>query len=298
MKYFTKTAVSITTSNKVDVAAPTKGLTLQSRTTPTKTIKAGSGVVPKQKVQQPKPSGKVVMASLRKVSRALAPAMAELYGKTKSLKGKNVFLGDKVKSSVLSEGFSEFSKHDKSAIKTISENDRLIKEYVGQLKAKGVNFDRHFAKHGSLREDWENLKYVTKHKAYIIRPGRQLGLGYVQLLKHDMSKFRPAEWNPYKKHLFGTGNGPETGKAFRNAVATSHYRRNPHHRESPLYSSDIKYKLEEVVDWYAASKAQASDPAQHPTFKQWYLQRRDYFLAHPIKPVDPLVDQHIINTIH
>ena len=147
----------------------------------------------------------------------------------------------------------------------------------------------------SLREDWNNLKYVTKHKAYIIGPGRELGLGYGQLLAHDMSKFRPSEWNPYKKYFCGERT-PEVTKNFRNAVETSHYKRNPHHRQNAEHAQK-KFQLEEVVDWYAASKAQSSSPSRHPSFKQWYLQRRDYFLQHPIKPVDPFVDQHIINKI-
>lgn len=122
-----------------------------------------------------------------------------------------------------------------------------------------------------------------------------MGLGYGQLLKHDLSKFRPAEWNPYKKYFFGERT-PEVTKSFRNAVETSHYKRNPHHRQN-LKNNQLKYQLEEVVDWYAASKAQAADPKKHPSFKNWYFDNRERFLANTSKPVDPRVDKYITSKI-
>ena len=212
MKYFIKQAISITTSNKVDVIARTKGLTLESRTTPQKPIRTKSSTGIKQKIQQP------------------------------------------------------------------------------------------ITKTGKFMDSFDNVKYILKHKAYIIGPGRQLGLGYKQLLSHDNSKFSKEEFGPYTRYWYGdrgiTGTmSPEVMEAFKHAVVESHYKKNPHHTRNHVGDDDFKYKLEEIVDWYAASKAQSSNPSKHPSFRDWYLQKRDYFLTHPIKPVDPYVDQYIINSI-
>jgi hypothetical protein len=48
-------------------------------------------------------------------------------------------------------------------------------------------------KNAKLEDDFSNLKYIAKHKYFIIRPGRELGVPFFQLLKHDVSKFYPSE---------------------------------------------------------------------------------------------------------
>ncbi len=95
---------------------------------------------------------------------------------------------------------------------------------------------KYFTKHAEieLRDDWEYLKYLAKHKAYIYKPMKQLGLSTGQALKHDLSRFTPGEWRPYSKYFFGsTGvrgtNDPKIRADFREAVETSHYVKNPHH---------------------------------------------------------------------
>jgi len=153
-----------------------------------------------------------------------------------------------------------------------------------------------------LRDDWNNLKYVTKHKAYIIGPGRELGLGYGQLLKHDNSKLSRKEWGPYRDYWFSDKGirgerDPNIRLKFRDAVQNSHYRKNPHHTRNHIGDNNLKYRLEEVVDWYAASKAQSSNPGKHPSFKEWYVSHRDRFLSSDVNPVDPLLDNYIINKI-
>jgi hypothetical protein len=148
-----------------------------------------------------------------------------------------------------------------------------------------------------LKDDWENLKYITKHKAYIYGPMKQMGLSTGQALKHDLSKFSPGEWGPYSKFFHGkTGikgtNAPETRAAFREAVESHHYTHNPHHRQHAK-KMPFKYQIEEVADWYAAGKAQSSDPGSFPDFKTWYLSRRKHFMNHPTKPVSTKADAYI-----
>jgi hypothetical protein len=41
------------------------------------------------------------------------------------------------------------------------------------------------------KEDWEQLKYLIKHKKDVYQSGRELGAPRLQLLMHDRTKFRP-----------------------------------------------------------------------------------------------------------
>lgn len=139
----------------------------------------------------------------------------------------------------------------------------------------------------NLKDDYKNLKYIAKHKYYIIGPGRQLGLSYGQLLKHDLSKLTPTEWGPYAQHWFGKKT-KEGEKAYATARA-HHFANNPSHFDR----GPRKYKLEAVADWYSAAKTQASDPSNFPDFKTWYMSNRENFITHPTKPISSNVDSFI-----
>jgi len=53
------------------------------------------------------------------------------------------------------------------------------------------------------KEDWEQLKYLIKHKKDVYQSGRELGAPRLQLLMHDRTKFRPKNWTPYREYWFG-----------------------------------------------------------------------------------------------
>lgn len=139
----------------------------------------------------------------------------------------------------------------------------------------------------SIKENYDNLKYLAKHKYYIISPARQLGLPLGQILKHDLSKLTSAEWSPYVQHWFGKKT-KEGEKAYE-AARAHHFANNPSHFDK----GPRKYKLEAVADWYAAGKAQAVDPSNFPDFKTWYMSNRENFLSHPTKPISSNVDSFI-----
>lgn len=127
-----------------------------------------------------------------------------------------------------------------------------------------------------LKDNWDNLKYITKHKYNIVGPGRDLELPWGQLLKHDLSKFTPAEWGPYRDFFFGPkgikrepeGPIPEVKKKFKEAVK-HHYRLNKHHHENRAQ----KYELESIADQYSAAKTQSSSK-DFPDFKTWYKESK------------------------
>lgn len=109
-------------------------------------------------------------------------------------------------------------------------------------------------------EDIEQLKYLLTHKYRIYKAGRQLGVPRLQLLKHDITKFLPREWVPYREHFFDDPN-VEDIRRFREAVIL--HKRTPHHQGTA--------PLEAVADWYAAGKKK-----QIP-FKQWVKENMKTF---------------------
>lgn len=128
----------------------------------------------------------------------------------------------------------------------------------------------------------ENLNYGTylaKHKYHVISPMRQMGLGWGQALKHDLSKLSPAEFGPYRDWFAGPKgiNGTQDPAVFSKwRKAVTHHYNSPgnlhHYRKLPsLTPIDDKYKLEAIADWYSVAKTKGTTDKP---FKQWYIENR------------------------
>jgi hypothetical protein len=95
---------------------------------------------------------------------------------------------------------------------------------------------------------WDRVKmharyaaYVFTHKWYVFKAGRVLGVPLWRLVRHDWSKFTPAEWGPYARHFYGDAgrrHQAETkDKPYRNigddaafqAAWQHHIEKNDHH---------------------------------------------------------------------
>jgi hypothetical protein len=133
-----------------------------------------------------------------------------------------------------------------------------------------------------LKDDWNYGKYVVEHKKHVYEAGRELGVPRLQLLKHDMSKFKPKQFVTYRdwfqgpKGVKGTNN-KETYQAFRNSVddhynsswnAGHHWRK---HNLAP-YQVPLQDRLESLADWYSVGKTNKFPNSDN--FKQWYYSRR------------------------
>jgi hypothetical protein len=147
-------------------------------------------------------------------------------------------------------------------------------------------------------------RYVLRHKAFVYRAGRALGLGRWQLLRHDLSKFRPSEWFPYATYFYG-GDRPSRGDFVsgdvrmalwdycREGVAEAfdrawllHQHRNPHHYQFWVLREDSgavkclpmpwRYAMEMVADWRGAGTALGK-----PDTRAWYLHNREHIQLHP-----------------
>jgi hypothetical protein len=110
---------------------------------------------------------------------------------------------------------------------------------------------------------------------------RQMGLGWGQALKHDLSKLGPKEFGPYREYFTGksgvTGTrDPETYNKWRTAV--QHHYHSPgnmhHYRALGLKSTAVplKYRMEAVADWHSVQKTKGST---HESFSSWFERLRD-----------------------
>jgi hypothetical protein len=144
-----------------------------------------------------------------------------------------------------------------------------------------------------LRAHWQYARYVLRHKYYVYRAGRKLGLGRWQLLVHDLSKFLPSEWFPYVYYFHLKPKPGTTNRFYRpgkdvefDAAWLKHQHRNPHHWQYWLLTQDDdpfkivpmpeRFWREMIADWTGASMAQGygSD------VREWYGKHRDSIKLH------------------
>ena len=132
-----------------------------------------------------------------------------------------------------------------------------------------------------VKESVEYGKYLGKHKLNIIKPMRQMNLGWGQALKHDLSKLGPKEFGPYREYFAGptgvTGtNDPKTHELWRAAVR--HHHNAPgnlhHYRALGLKGTvaPLKYKMEAVADWHSVQKTKGRT---NESFPEWYTRLKD-----------------------
>lgn len=123
------------------------------------------------------------------------------------------------------------------------------------------------------------LRYVLLHKLYVFAGGvavaRTCGtpgvyrLGWIRwlwrLLVHDLSKFRPSEWQPYARYFYGPpleGRAKHDLRAQFNRAWLQHQHRNPHHWQHWVLHNDDGTTVallpeawvadEMVADWIGA----------------------------------------------
>jgi hypothetical protein len=141
-----------------------------------------------------------------------------------------------------------------------------------------------------MTRHWRYLKYVCRHKWFVLLAGLRLGVGLRQLLIHDWSKFLPGEWGPYAAYFYGVpvkrGGIVDRHRRDRfNAAWLHHQHFNPHHYQYWVLRNDDgstvclpmpdKYRREMVVDWRGAGLALGK-----PDTAGWYLHNRERILLH------------------
>lgn len=129
------------------------------------------------------------------------------------------------------------------------------------------------------------LKNLMKHKWFVFVAGRKTGVGLVQLIIHDASKFTRAEWGPYVRR-FGMGRAGQMDKAddpkeFM-AAWRHHWQQNPHHWEFWLLNGEPQrmpeeYVREMVADWMGAGRAYTG----RWEVAEWYEKNKERIKLHP-----------------
>jgi hypothetical protein len=132
---------------------------------------------------------------------------------------------------------------------------------------------------------WKYLKAVLRHKWFVFLAGRGT-VSLWQLVKHDWSKFIPAEWTPYARSFYGPQpRTVATRQAFDRAWL-HHQHANPHHWQAWVLREDSgvtkvlpmpeKYRREMLADWRGAGRAYGNNDTAG-----WYEKNAARIMLHP-----------------
>lgn len=133
------------------------------------------------------------------------------------------------------------------------------------------------------------LKYVLRHKWYVLKYSRLVGASLWLCLIHDLSKFRPDEWLPYAACFYK----PDGRKQYVESEAFTkawnfHQKRNLHHWQAWCWVEDDsgtlkaiampeKYVREMVADWIGAGFAITGELE----VQTWYEKSKEKMTLHP-----------------
>lgn len=150
------------------------------------------------------------------------------------------------------------------------------------------------------------LRYVLRHKWFVLLGCLKTGAPLHLAILHDWSKFLLSEWWPYVRYFYGNYPDLDYVTAARrgyhgrlrddvarefNVAWLHHQRRNKHHWQYWLLTEDERtdgshlpvplvmpdrYVREMVADWYGAGRA-----LNKPDTRGWYETNRHHMIMHP-----------------
>lgn len=136
----------------------------------------------------------------------------------------------------------------------------------------------------TLRAHLGYLRYVVRHKWFVLMAGRRTGAPLWRLLIHDWSKFTRAEWGAYVASFYGPwkyGNRPASVVAAFDRAWLHHQHTNAHHWQHWVLREDSgTLKLlpmpegmirEMVADWMGAGRAITG----RWEAREWYVKNRE-----------------------
>lgn len=151
------------------------------------------------------------------------------------------------------------------------------------------------------------MKYVLRHKWYVLLACFKFKVNIWQALTHDWNKFLPCEWIPYARYFYGKPmyehwSEVPTGLKYQFphcitvkddwkvdfAIAWNHHQKlSPHHWQYWLITWDMgkteplqmpeRYIREMLSDWAGAGKAITGKWE----YKEWYLKNKMNMILHP-----------------
>jgi hypothetical protein len=116
------------------------------------------------------------------------------------------------------------------------------------------------------RRYYSYIKYVVRHKYFVMVACRKLGLSWRVGIFHDMSKFKLTELIPYARCFYADdGSSQYNEDSNFNYAWNEHQKRNPHHWQYWMLTCDSgnvmvlpmsqRYLEEMVADWMGAGRA-------------------------------------------
>lgn len=140
-----------------------------------------------------------------------------------------------------------------------------------------------------MRAHLAYLRYVLRHKWFVLLAGLDLGVPLWQLLIHDWSKFLPREWFPYVGYFDTPKERQRPDAAQRFDLAWNHHQKvQPHHWQHWLLVTDSdaprlrplpmpdRFVREMIADWRGAGRALA-----RPDTVSWYIANSEQIILHP-----------------
>jgi len=139
-----------------------------------------------------------------------------------------------------------------------------------------------------MKDHISYLKYVLRHKFFVLMACRLTGASLWRGFVHDLSKFRPSEWIPYT-HTFYAKDGSKRYKPTLDfdLAWNAHQKRNPHHHQYWTILRDDStietlpmfevYVREMIADWVGAGIAITGYNEVH----KWYEKNKDKMRLHP-----------------
>lgn len=142
-----------------------------------------------------------------------------------------------------------------------------------------------------MRRHVAYLRYVLRHKWFVLLACRDLRLSLYQAIIHDWSKFLPCEWFPYARNFYNPNGSKRIdadyeAKAFKFAWL-HHQKLNPHHWQYWVLNNDSgktealempeAYAREMVADWIGAGRAITG----RVETRSWYERNKEHMTLHP-----------------
>ncbi len=157
-----------------------------------------------------------------------------------------------------------------------------------------------------MKAHWVYLKYVLRHKWFVLRACQELKVSWWQALTHDLSKFLPLEWGGYV-HSYYFEDGSKKKKEERtwwekerlDEAWLYHQHVNKHHYQSWVLIQDdgelvplkipYRYIEEMVADWLAMGLSFGKND-----LVEYYSKNKDKMLLEPWtrRRVEVLVEIH------
>lgn len=141
-----------------------------------------------------------------------------------------------------------------------------------------------------MKQHWQYLRYVVRHKWYVLQECMRCDVPLWRALVHDWQKFTPAEWTPYALSFYGPWKYKERPQWLVDAFDRAwlhHQHYGPHHWQYWVLREDsgsIKalkmpktYVREMLADWVGAGRAITGRNNLH----QWYAANREKIVLHP-----------------